>query len=153
MLTTNEIRNLGSYVEGGRTYCMKKLRQNCDTYKIQHKQATNSLNEKLRLMTNIAFHRILPNVDKTYNRGGGVRAWPSNYFNYDFFWAYNLKNEFLGEAVHAAGLPSTQWKIWLLVHNENCTDDVFKYYVRELPSLKEYGGIPLIFKPVKKNQL
>lgn len=153
MLMTNEARKLDSYVEGGRTYSMKKLRQNCDIYKFQQKKATYSLYEKLHLMTNIAFHRLLPNLDKVYNRAGCVRAWPSNYFNYDLFWAYNLKNEFTNVTEHTVGHDATHWKTWLLVHNENYVEDVFKYYVSELPNLKEYSGIPLIFKSVAKNSL
>ncbi|XP_061167188.1 uncharacterized protein LOC133176029 isoform X2 [Saccostrea echinata] len=91
ILTSSELKNHSNYVMAGRKYCMRKLKQNCNMYKLQRRKAENSLKDKFQLLVNVAFHRFVPNCENVYNCAGGIRAWPVNYFNNDFFWAYRMQ--------------------------------------------------------------
>ncbi|XP_062618564.1 uncharacterized protein LOC134280152 [Saccostrea cucullata] len=93
ILTASELQNHSNYVAAGRRYCMRRLKQNCNTYRLQKRKAEDSFQDKLQLLMNVALHRFVPNCENVYNCAGGVRAWPANYFNHDFFWAYRMQKQ------------------------------------------------------------
>lgn len=141
VLSERTLRNVGNYMAGGKTYCMKKLKHNYYVYECQQERAMHSQMERLKLMLCCLFHCFDPNLETVYNRAGGIRKWPFNYFNYDFFWAYSIKSEL------DKGQPmSPKWREWV---SSYCivSPDTVESQLKALPSNK-LNQVPLIFQSV-----
>lgn len=150
LLSDGTLRNVGNYMAGGKTYCMKKLKRNYYIYERQQERAMHSQMERLKLMLCCLFHCFDPNLETVYNRAGGIRKWPFNYFNYDFFWAYSIKSEL------DKGQPiSPKWREWV---SSYCvvSPDTVESQLKYLPSDK-LNQVPLVFQsvliPLNKNKL
>lgn len=141
LLSDGTLRNVGNYMAGGKTYCMKKLKRNYYVYELQQERAMHSQMERLKLMLCCLFHCFDPNLETVYNRAGGIRKWPFNYFNYDFFWAYSIKSEL------DKGQPiSPKWREWV---SSYCvvSPDTVESQLKYLPSDK-LNQVPLVFQSV-----
>lgn len=141
VLSEQTLRNVGNYMAGGKTYCMKKLRHNYYVYERQQERAMHSQTERLKLMLCCLFHCFDPNLETVYDRAGGIRKWPFNYFNYDFFWAYSIKSEL------DKGQPmSPKWREWVTSYSV-VSPDTLESQLKTLPSDK-LNLVPLIFQSV-----
>lgn len=141
LLSDGTLRNVGNYMAGGKTYCMKKLKHNYYVYELQQERAMHSQMERLKLMLCCLFHSFDANLETVYNRAGGIRKWPFNYFNYDFFWAYSIKSEL------DKGQPiSPKWREWV---SSYCvvSPDTVESQLKYLPSDK-LNQVPLVFQSV-----
>uniref|UniRef100_A0A8W8MFL9 Uncharacterized protein n=1 Tax=Magallana gigas TaxID=29159 RepID=A0A8W8MFL9_MAGGI len=139
LLSDGTLRNVGNYMAGGKTYCMKKLKRNYHVYELQQERAMHSQMERLKLMLCCLFHCFDPNLETVYNRAGGIRKWPFNYFNYDFFWAYSIKSEL------DKGQPiSPKWREWV---SSYCVVSPVESQLKYLPSDK-LNQVPLVFQSV-----
>lgn len=139
LLSDGTLRNVGNYMAGGKTYCMKKLKRNYYVYERQQERAMHSQMERLKLMLCCLFHCFDPNLETVYNRAGGIRKWPFNYFNYDFFWAYSIKSEL------DKGQPiSPKWREWV---SSYCVVSPVESQLKYLPSDK-LNQVPLVFQSV-----
>lgn len=141
ILSERPMRNANLYLAGGKTYCMKKLKHNYSVYEHQQERARNSQTERLKLTLCVLFYRFIPHLETVYNRGGGIRSWPVNYFNYDFFWAQFIRSEF-----DKRQRVSPKWREWV----SSCcvaSPDTVESQLNSLPS-DRLNQVPLIFQSV-----